>query len=405
MPKQKNSLELTDEKNKLSARALEIAGTLRKESRMANAEENKELVEINARSIEIATELSELDAMKRSTPTNKELGGNKFSLRKAISAQMNRTAQRDIESAVIAEAAEMHRGLGGADGLLIPLQSRAALVSTTTPTDVIIDTNKAAMILDFQNTLLFGALGVTQATGLNGNLDIPRYRGSNVAWAAENASAADGAGTFSKSSFSPKRLTAYVDISKQLLVQESFDVEGLIRQTLVTAISQKLEATAFGKDAHATTKPDGFFVTTPTTKGAISWASIVGMETSADLANAVAANCAYVMHPSLFGKLKTAVKDASGAGGFLLGSDGTGMVNGYRALRSNNVASGMQTASDEAGIIFGNFADYFVGQWGALDITVDPYSKSTEAMVRLVINSYWDMGAIRPESFIVATGK
>ena len=40
---------------------------------------------------------------------------------------------------------------------------------------------------------------------------------------------------------SPKRLTAYVDISKQVLVQDSLDVENAIREDIINAINTKLE--------------------------------------------------------------------------------------------------------------------------------------------------------------------
>ena len=86
-------------------------------------------------------------------------------------------------------------------------------------------------------------------------------------------------------------------------------------------------------------------------------------------------NLAYVMHPALIGKAKTKVKDASGAGGFIFQGNGDGMLNGYKALRTNNLPSGLQAGEDEYGIIFGNWADYFVGQWGALVIKADPYTK------------------------------
>ena len=65
----------------------------------------------------------------------------------------------------------------------------------------------------------------------------------------------------------------------------------------------------------------------------------------------------------------------------------------------------MGGGSDEFGIVFGNWADYFLGQWVAIDMTVDPYTQATKGLVRLVINSYWNMGMIRKESFTIASLK
>ena len=200
-------------------------------------------------------------------------------------------------------------------------------------------------------------------------------------------------------------MTAYVDISKQLLIQENRSVEGLIRQLLAVAIAQKVEKTALSNAAHEDNVPDGMFQTLGSVNGVMDWAKIVELETNADLDNALFGNLGYIMHPSLVGKAKTKVKDASGAGGFIFGNDGIGMLNGYRALRTNNIPKGLQEAKDEFGIVFGNWADYFLGQWGAIDLTVDPYTQATKGMVRLVVNSYWNMGMIRPESFTIASMK
>ena len=52
--------------------------------------------------------------------------------------------------------------------------------------------------------------------------------------------------------------------------------------------------------------------------------------------------------------------------------------------------------------VFWNWDDFFIGQWGAIDMQVDPYTQNVRGMIRLVVNSYWDMGVIREESFAAA---
>ena len=51
----------------------------------------------------------------------------------------------------------------------------------------------------------------------------------------------------------------------------------------------------------------------------------------------------------------------------IFGDKGEGTLNGYKALRTNNLPKGLQIAKDEFGIAFGNWNDYFIGQWGALE--------------------------------------
>lgn len=386
-------------------RSNEIIAAAKAEKRMFKQEESEELGANQARMAEIDLEIAQKEAENRGKEVTPyaPAGREKFSIRRAILASMNRAPQRDIEAAVIAEGEAMSRSVDNSEGasFVIPLESRAAFTAATeSATGVVIDEDQMEMLLPLQANLVLVSAGARFMSGLTGNIQWPNYSGSVVSWAEENEESQDGAGTFSKGTvFSPKRLTAYVDISKQLLIQENMAVESLIRQTLAQAIAQKIEATAFGKHATAAEMPDGLFTGFTGASADLSWAEIVAMETNADVKNALYGNLAYIMRPELIGKAKTKVKDASGAGGFVFGSDGAGYMNGYRAFRTTNLPTELGESTDGYGAVFGNWADYFIGQWGAVELTVDPYTQSTKAMVRLVINSYWNMGQIRKESF------
>lgn len=67
--------------------------------------------------------------------------------------------------------------------------------------------------------------------------------------------------------------------------------------------------------------------------------------------------------------------------------------------------SDLGAAEDEYGIIFGNWSDLVIGQWGALDIITNPYTHVREGMVEITINSYWDFKTIRTESFAIGSMK
>ena len=406
MAKEKSTTELRAEKQQLTERSQEIINAAKKETRMFTDKEQKELAEAQARMAEINLEIERLadearQAGRRHEPKVKE----KFSLRRAIVASMNNAQQRDAEAAVIEEGMNLQRsaGNGTTGNLVIPVESRAAfLAGTEGATGVVIDEEQMEMLLPLQANLVLAKAGARFLTGLVGNIEWPSYSGSTVTWEGEVDNAEDGGGTFSKGTvYSPKRLTSYVDISKQLLIQENISVEGLIRQTLAMAVVQKIESTALGNHAHDNNTPDGLFLNFAEASEALSWASIVAMETSADVKNALFGNLAYIMRPELVGMAKTKVKDASGAGGFIIGTEGQGYLNGYKAFRTTNLPTGIGTESDGHGIVFGNWNDYFIGQWGAVDITVDPYSQANRGLIRLVLNSYWNMGAIRKESFTV----
>lgn len=46
-----------------------------------------------------------------------------------------------------------------------------------------------------------------------------------------------------------------------------------------------------------------------------------------------------------------------------------------------------------------------IGQWGALDLTVDPYTMAGEGQIKLIVNAYFDAGIRREESFAKTTWK
>lgn len=400
--KVKSVTELKDEKAQLSIRSKEIIEAAKGEKRMFSQEENEELTNIQLRMAEINVEIEEKIEENRSVPTKKmEKKMEKFSLRKAIVAQMNGKAQGATEQSVIEEGMKLNSrsGVEMTEGsLVVPMSFRSALTAGA-DNGVLIDEDKQEMLFPLENRLILAQAGARYMTGLTGNISWPNTTAANVFWEGENTEAKDGANAFGKSKvFSPKRLTAYVDISKQLLIQENRDVEGIVRQLITNAIAQKIEATAFGEAGGGNT-PDGIFADIEATSGSLDWATIVDLETKVDTQNALMGDLAYVMHPALLGKAKTKVKDASGAGGFVFGTDGAGTMNGYKALRTNNVGG---SSSDGYNVIFGNWNDFFIGQWGSVEILVDQYTQATKGMVRLVVNSYWNMGVIREESFTAA---
>lgn len=414
MSKEKSITELKDEKNQISARSKAIIEKARGEKRQLNAEENEQLGANQCRMAEINLEIEEREDENRQKGRSHLPQGGRFSLRRAISNMVDGNSQNDVEAEVIEAATTRHNTSGAqmADrrGIVVPVnvEKRAAFTAATeAETGVIIDEEQQEMLLPLQSALVLSRAGARFMTGLQGNIYWPKFSGANVFWEDENASAEDGAGAFSKGElFKPLRLTAYVDISKQLLVQEDASVEAYIRQAIAVAIAQKIEQTAFSEKTSEANTPNGMFGTLDTTiNGDMTWAQIVAMETNVDTQNALFGNLSYILHPALVGKAKTKVKDTSGAGGFIFTGNGDGQLNGYRALRTNNLPKGFGESSDEYGIVFGNWADYFIGQWGGIELLVDPYTQALKGTVRLITNSYWNMGFIRKESFCIASMK
>ena len=180
-------------------------------------------------------------------------------------------------------------------------------------------------------------------TGLVGNVSIPTYDGSTVGWAGEVDAAKDGAGTFGEVELSPKRLTAYVDISKQFLIQDSVSAEALLRKDIVDAISNKLEATILGAEAGSTTKPAGLFNAVVADEADITYKDIVAMEQKLEEAN-VSGNITFIASPYAKATLKTTAIGGTKSDVRMLMDSGE--VDGYPVLVTNGMA--------KKGLILGN---------------------------------------------------
>ena len=210
---------------------------------------------------------------------------------------------------------------------------------------------------------------------------------SNVAWATEVAAATDGAPTFSNITLSPNRLTAYVNISKQLLVQDTLDVENVIRQDLIKAINHKLEATILGDAAAVTGQQPGGMLYNVTPEEVSNYQDIAAIEAEVECSNVFGDNLKWVVNPKFKAALRALSLGGNVAGNLFV----NGEIAGTPALSTGHL--------DDNLAIYGDWSNLVIGQWGAIDITVDPYSLSTQAMIRLVVNCYFDAKVIRPEAF------
>ena len=321
----------------------------------------------------------------------------KFSLIKAINDVTNNRSLDEVAKEVVRKGVEEMRksGLAIAGSIQLPvmeteneeMRANGVLAQTAGAGAENIATEKLDILEPLRANMVMSQAGATYLTGLVGNISIPAYTGSNVAWAGETAAAANGAGDWSEIKLQPHRLTAYVDVSKEFLLQDSNDAEAMLRRDIIAAIGNKLEATILGADAGTDEKPAGLFdgVTAMTT--AVKFGDIVDAEAELDAANVTGAYT-YILSPKAKAALRTLSKDA-GSGRFVLED---GEIEGSKALVSSNVVA--------KGMVVGDFTDYVIAQWGAIDLVVDNYTKATEGKVRLVVNAYFDAKPRRATSFI-----
>ena len=273
-------------------------------------------------------------------------------------------------------------GLSFNGQIQLPVEERADVQATVATAGMeAVAEDKLNILEPLRANLVMAQAGATFMTGLVGNISIPKYSGSTVTWEGEVAAASDGAGTFSEVELSPKRLTAYIDVSKQFLLQDSVSAEAMLRNDIVKAISNKLEATILGDEAGSNKVPAGMF--NGADAAVLTYAGTVDMESELDEANVMGEYC-YIVSPKAKAALRKAAK---GDSGFVMED---GEVNGIKVL----------CTSAAKGVVLGNFSDYVIAQWGAIDLTVDPYTQAANGKVRLVINAYFDAKPRRSEAFV-----
>ena len=344
---------------------------------------------------EIETETEETKEEEKETRNNETKNHTKmnkeFRLIKAINDIANNRSVDETAQAVVKAGAEEMRKAGVSYGGQIQLPTselRTAITVTAEGEDVV-----ATEIYDILEPLraknVLVAAGAKFITGLVGDVQVPSMSAGNVTWEGETASAKDGGQTFTAVKLSPKRLTAYVDISKQFLVQDSKSAEALIRQDIINAINSKLEATILGSAVGTTTQPAGIF-NGKSKKTIASFKDVCDLEAKIEDANVIG-ECKYVMSNKAKAALRNMAKSAKSTELVMEG----GAIDGTAVLNTSNV--------EEQNVVYGDFSNLAIGQWGSIDLLVDPYTKAADGQVRLVVNAFFDAKVLRDGAFAYGT--
>lgn len=324
----------------------------------------------------------------------------KFSLLKSINDVVNNRELNTIAQNVTIEgrkAAEL-AGVTTNGQIVIPIETEKRFednpsgilasqnTEATTYGGEAVPTEMFDLMGALRDRMVISQLGA-RFLSLNGNVEIPIYSGANATWESEISSAKDGSGKFSTVKFSPKRLTVELPISKQFLIQTSASAEATLRQDLIDCIAEKLQKTMFGDGAGDNVTPAGLFNGVLEDANAFNYAEAVNMEELLETHN-VYGEFKYVMHPTAKALLRTTNIDR-GSGKFVFENNA---VLGIDAYSTNSVV--------ERGVILGNWNQFYVASFGALDLTIDPYTLANRGQVKLTINAYFDFKEVRPEAFV-----
>jgi len=427
---------LKEERGRLVSELQTLQNNIEKEARSMSDSESARLDEIDSRLDAISSEVSKLEKLQARAAEAASLSGaasyseekekskmrDQFSFKRAV--QMAATGRKDgVEAEFSKIAADEFQRSGvsvAAHSVLIPSEVFKRDMTATGGTSgseggVNIATEVGGIIDVLLPKTVLRGLGVQQLNGLVGNLDMPTASTQPAAgWNTENGTASEKSPAFSKITFSPKRLAAFIQVSNQLMLQSSNSIDQYVRNFLITAMAQEMEKAAI--KGGGTNEPTGIIANssvnvayaggaannTVNANGAAAvWADVVNLMKAVENANGE--GVAYLTNPLVKAALQTTPRQASGVEGNFIMPSGANELNGYAAAFTTNVPSNLSkgSASDLSAMIFGDFSKMALASWGGMELTVDPYSGATAGLTNIVLNSYLDCNLLQPSAFAV----
>ena len=396
--------EAREQFQKNSKDILDLAGKHNKRDLGHQAiQEGKSIEEFRGMLLENISNDKPLETPQEIGLTPKET--KRFSILKVVNAMANptdRKAQRDAEFEFeCSEVAQKHYGRT-AQGVMLPPEVLSNWsqrdLSAGSDGDLIGQDYRGGDFIDvLRNNSAVMPLA-TMLSGLSGDVKIPRKTaGSSASFiSSEGGSAGESEFTMGNVQMTPKTLGAFTDVTRQLLIQSSLDVENLIRDDLAKAMATEIDDKALegnGSSGNPTgiTNTSGINSVSLSSASAPTFAEIVSLETAVAVDNALLGDLSYIVHPTNYGTLKVTEK-ATNTAQFI--ADGLEM-NGYPI-----VVSPQLTVNN---YVFGNFNDLLIGMFGGLDIVVDPFTGSSSGNVRIVALQSVDVAVRHAVSFAVGS--
>ena len=320
-----------------------------------------------------------------------------------LSNPTNQQFQREAAFEIEVSADIATRSKQSPQGAFVPdfaFGERTLSAGTATDGAELVATNLLAerFIDALRNRTVVAQAGATFLDGLVGDVAIPRKTtASTAAWiATEGGAAGNNEPQFDQVTLTPRTLGVYGDYTRQLFLQSTPSIDGLLQDDLSKGVGIAIDLAALSGDgtggAPTGIRSTGSVATsTIAAAGSPTWIETVEFRSDVSGANALAGSLAWITNAAVIGNMMTTEKAANTAQ-FILPDPGDRLI-GYPVFESE------QAAANE--IYFGNFSDLLIGMWGGRDILVDPYTNSTSGTVRIVALQSVDVAVRHPESFCI----
>lgn len=242
-------------------------------------------------------------------------------------------------------------------------------------------------------------LGATMLPGLVGNLAIPKQTGSATAyWLANEATAiTESQQTIGQVALAPKNLGAYTELSRQLMLQSTPAADQLVLNDLARVLALAIDLAAL-EGSGASGQPTGISATAgigSVTGTSLDYADVIEFQTDVAAGNALTPNCAYLTTPAVAGLLMQRQRFASTDTPLWTGSVLDGQMGGFTAATTTQVTAASMT--------FGDFSQVVIGEWGFLELALNPYANFTAAVTGIRAIQTVDVAIRQAAAFSRAT--
>ena len=328
--------------------------------------------------------------------------------RYSVFRAMRAAAENDWKDAGLELEAhrELSKRFGAGQGkrsFYVPLdvQKRDLVAATPSAGGNLVATDNISFIDILRARSVVMRMGAMRMTGLVGNVTVPRQTGAaTAAWLAnEGTGVSESDQTFGQMALSPKNVAAYTELSRQLMMQSSPSAEMIVMNDLAAVVALAVDSAAI-QGTGLTGQPTGIISTSgigSVTGTTIAYSGILEFQTDVMAANALinAATSGYVCTPAVAALLAGRQRFASTDTPLWEGGLMDGRVAGFAAMSSTQMPASR--------LLFGDFSQLVIAEWGALELDVNPYANFPAGITGVRAFYTVDVGVRYAASFSYST--
>lgn len=277
-------------------------------------------------------------------------------------------------------------------------QTRADTVGAGANGGYLVATELVSFIDLLRNRAVAFRMGARSLAGLVGNVTIPKLTGAATAFwlGSETTQIQEKEQVFSQLAMTPHNVGGYTEISRQLLMQSTPDVEGIVNSDLaiISALAIDLGAisgTGTGGQPVGITNTTGIGSATGADMSTIAYQGVLDFQTAVWNANVIPVRGGYVTFSDVAQKLMTRTKFPNTYSPLWDGTLWDADVAGFPGMSSKQMTAG--------NMIFGDWDQLIIAEWGVLELEVNPYANFQAGIIGVRAFMTCDIGLRYPGAF------